>query len=245
MQKLSSHLTIKEISIEIPHIVVGVLEAEGLHGNGRMETNGGRDSKLHEQIRSAVAQVRQLEGDVPSWIVEIKGRVRDMLRHGSFRPTGRSKPASEYLWNAAMEERFPELNNLVDAANLVSLETLLPISLVDVSKLSANRLVVRFGRAGEEYVFNPAGQVFELEDKLVVCELAGSDGGDRPFAGPIKDSQATKTDEDTNRVLGLVYAPESLAAEAEKAVFRLATILNDLGASEVWGGVVSQSSSQL
>src|SRR3712207_7695492 len=46
-----------------------------------------------------------------------------LLRNGGFRPSGRNKPASEYLAQAAREGRFPRINNLVDVNNLVSLRS--------------------------------------------------------------------------------------------------------------------------
>ena len=49
---------------------------------------------------------------------EVRGAVRDLLRHGVFKPTGRSKPASEYLIKAVEKGWFtPEkgINLAVDA----------------------------------------------------------------------------------------------------------------------------------
>ena len=41
---------------------------------------------------------------------QVRSAVRDLLRHGGFKPTGRSKPASEYLLRAAREERLTSIN---------------------------------------------------------------------------------------------------------------------------------------
>ncbi len=87
----------------------------------------------------------------------LKEAVRQMLRHGSYKPTGRGKPASEYLLHAALEGRFPRVSNVVDAANLASLESLLPISLLDVDRAGSESFRIRWGRAGERYVFNRSG----------------------------------------------------------------------------------------
>src|SRR6266850_1140356 len=51
----------------------------------------------------------------------IRETIRALLRHGGFRPTGRSKPASEYLIKAANENRLGSINLAVDACNAVSL----------------------------------------------------------------------------------------------------------------------------
>src|SRR5262245_26418776 len=49
--------------------------------------------------------------------------VRQLLRQGGFRPTGRSKPASEYLLRAAGEGKLSTINLAVDVANIVSLHS--------------------------------------------------------------------------------------------------------------------------
>jgi len=161
-----------------------------------------------------------------------KGAVRDLLRHGAYKPTGRGKPASEYLLAAALEGRFPRINVLADLNNLVSLESLLPISVVDLDRAGAEAFTVRWGRAGESYVFNPSGQVLELEDLLLMARLPE----DRPLATPVKDCQETKTGPETARALALVYAPESLRAEAGRAAERFAALAQrHAGASTGWG----------
>ena len=139
--------------------------------------------------------------------------VRNMLRHGSYKPTGRGKPASEYLLNAAREGRFPRINNLVDALNVVSLQHLLPISLVDLDKVGASAFVVRRGRAGESFVFNAAGQTIEVTDLLSTAVLPE----DEALANPVKDSMRSKLGDPATRVLAVVYAPASLARVAERA----------------------------
>src|SRR6266550_3991359 len=52
----------------------------------------------------------------------VREAVRALLRHGGFKPTGRSKPASEYLIKAAREGLRP-INLAVDACNAVSLHS--------------------------------------------------------------------------------------------------------------------------
>ena len=160
-----------------------------------------------------------------------KSAVRDMLRHGTYKPTGRGKPASEYLLKAA-EGAFPIINNLVEINNLVSLEQLLPISLVDLGRAGCAAFVVRWGREGESYVFNPSGQVLELRDLLLVSKMPG----DEPCASPIKDRQATKTHDGTREVLGVLYAPLALRQAASEGALRMAELLTlYCGAVTEWG----------
>jgi len=154
--------------------------------------------------------------------------VRDMLRFGKYKPTGRGKPASEYLLKAAVEDRFPRINNLVDVNNWISLTSLLPISLIDLEKCGSSRFVLRRGRAGESYVFNSAGQVIELEDLLLVAHLPA----DAPCANPVKDSMATKLSEGSADVLAVIYAPASLAAAAREAAARFEEALLRFGGAK-------------
>ena len=181
--------------------------------------NGPSPPNLEAELRAAVAAALAAK-DSPESAAR-RAAVRDMLRFGAYKPTGRGKPASEYLLNAAACGEFPAISALVDINNLASVSFLLPISLVDVDLAGGGPFRVRRGREGESYVFNPSGQVLELRDLLLAARLPE----DLPCATPVKDSQATKTHEGTRAVLALVYAPASLADEAFRAAARLAELL--------------------
>src|SRR6188768_1912113 len=84
------------------------------------------------------AQPRAPEPIAPVFEDRVKNSVRDLLRHGGFKPSGRSKPASEYLVTAHAENRWPRINPLVDICNVVSLQSVLPISLVDADKVTGD-----------------------------------------------------------------------------------------------------------
>ena len=159
-------------------------------------------------------------------ITERKRCVRSMLRYGTYKPSGRAKPASEYLLNAALKDSFPLISTLVDVNNLISLEFLLPASLIDLDLAGASRFVVRRGREAECYVFNPSGQVLALTDLLLASALPA----DTPCASPVKDSQATKVHAESMHVAALVYAPSQLAGEAAEAAGRMADLLSRFGA---------------
>jgi len=130
---------------------------------------------------------------------------RTILRNGRYKPTGRGKPASEYLVRAAAEGSFPRINGPVDANNLVSLAHAVAISLWDLDLAATADFEIRLGRPDERYVFNPTGQVLEIED--LVCGCALRDGASTPIVTPIKDSMATKLREETTRIGGAIYYP--------------------------------------
>src|SRR2546421_3237880 len=83
----------------------------------------------------------------------VREAVRALLRQGGFKPTGRSKPASEYLLKAVRDGLLSPINPAVDVCNAVSLHSGLPISVVDLDR-ARTPLRVGVAAAGSSYVFN-------------------------------------------------------------------------------------------
>ncbi|HEU4535214.1 MAG TPA: hypothetical protein VFS00_13895, partial [Polyangiaceae bacterium] len=82
-----------------------------------------------------------------------RAAVRDLLRWGGFKPTGRAKPASEYLIRAAAEGALAPINAAVDACNAASLHSGLPVSVVDLDRARAP-FHLAIAPVGASYVFN-------------------------------------------------------------------------------------------
>ena len=129
---------------------------------------------------------------------DVRTAVRDMLRHGGYKPTGRGKPASEYLARAAEAGVLAPINLAVDACNAVSLHSGLPISVVDAD-LVRPPLHIRVAPAGASYAFNASGQQIDLEGLLCLFDEDG------PCANAVRDSQRTKTHGDSRRTLSIVW----------------------------------------
>lgn len=138
---------------------------------------------------------------------DLRKHVRDLLRHGGFKPTGRSKPASEYLLRAASEDRLGSINLAVDTGNAVSLHSGLPISVVDLDRATAP-FRVDIAPAGARYVFNASGQEIDVAGLLCFADAHG------PCANAVKDAQRTKTDGATKRTLSLVWGTGAAAGRA-------------------------------
>ncbi|NNF03890.1 MAG: hypothetical protein HKN17_05430 [Rhodothermales bacterium] len=155
--------------------------------------------------------------------------VRDVFRNGRYKPTGRGKPASEYLLRAAKEGRFPRVNAAVDVCNYLSLKTLCPISVWDADRAGTYVFRFRLGLEGERYVFNEGGQEIELTDLIVGCACANTDDQGLPVVNAIKDSQSTKTTGDTRRVVAAIYAPaaESPVQKLSESCAEFAHLLSD------------------
>jgi DNA/RNA-binding domain of Phe-tRNA-synthetase-like protein len=162
----------------------------------------------------------------------VRSAVRTLLRHGGYRPTGRGKPASEYLVRAASEGSLGAINPAVDACNAVSLHSGLPVSVVDLDRLEPP-LRVAVAKAGARYVFNAAGQEIDLEGLLCLMDSAG------PCANAVKDAQRTKTHAGTRRTLSLVWGTQALPGRTAQAVNWYRSLLEAMDArtlpAELWG----------
>jgi DNA/RNA-binding domain of Phe-tRNA-synthetase-like protein len=154
----------------------------------------------------------------------VREAVRALLRHGGFKPAGRSKPASEYLIKAASDKSLSSINLAVDACNVISLHTGLPISVVDLDR-AREPLRVGVAAAGTSYVFNASGQTIDLGGLLCLFDTEG------PCANAVKDAQRTKTTPQTRRTLSLIWGTKALAGRAAQAETWYRRLLEQQGAT--------------
>jgi DNA/RNA-binding domain of Phe-tRNA-synthetase-like protein len=154
----------------------------------------------------------------------VRELVRQLLRHGGFKPTGRSKPASEYLIRAVGEGKLSSINVAVDVCNVVSLHSGLPLSVVDLDRALAP-FRVGIAPPGAEYVFNASGQTIDLAGLLCLFDADG------PCANAVKDAQRTKTSEQTTRTLSLVWGTVALPGRADVAERWYRALLEQHGAT--------------
>ncbi|MEC7946534.1 MAG: hypothetical protein VX265_03140 [Myxococcota bacterium] len=156
----------------------------------------------------------------------VRKAVRALLRHGGFRPAGRSKPASEYLLKAVEKGWLSPgtgINAAVDALNAVSMHSGLPISVIDLDKAKGPfRLAICPPETA--YVFNPAGQQIRMDGLLALHDAQG------PCANPVKDSQRTKTHDGTLRTLSIVWGTRALPGRTRAAATWNRALLEALGA---------------
>lgn len=173
----------------------------------------------------------------PAWLVELLGldatapisrseevraRVRNLLRHGGYKPTGRGKPASEYLVRAAEQGKLSSINLAVDANNAVSLHSGLPVSVLDLD-CAIPPLRVEIAAAGHRYVFNTAGQEIDVSGLLCVADTIG------PCGNAVKDAQRTKTSATTTRTVSLIWGSRDLSTQVEAALAWYQEILDRAG----------------
>lgn len=154
----------------------------------------------------------------------VRDAVRRLLRHGGFKPAGRSKPASEYLAKAVADKALGSINAAVDVCNIVSLHSGLPISVVDLAK-AAPPFRVRVQPSGAAYVFNASGQSIDLEGLLCLEDATA------PCGNAVKDAQRTKTDAATRSTLTVIWGTNELGARTTLAEKWHRELLQALGAA--------------
>ena len=154
----------------------------------------------------------------------VREAVRALLRHGGFKPTGRSKPASEYLLKAVRDGLLSPINLAVDVCNVVSLHSGLPISVVDLDR-ARGPFRVGVAPADSSYVFNASGQTIDLGGLLCLFDADG------PCASAVKDSHRTKTTADTRRTLSVVWGTVALPGRAEETTAWYRRLLEQHGAA--------------
>ena len=147
----------------------------------------------------SLVRLLRLECDAPlARSEEVRAAVRDMLRLGGYRPTGRGKPSAEYLVRAAGEDQLGSINRAVDACNAASLASGLPISVVDLAK-AGPPFRIAIPAAGTRYVFNASGQEIDVGGLVSLFDAEGA------CANAVKDCQRTKTGEATVETLSVIW----------------------------------------
>ena len=140
----------------------------------------------------------------------VRAAVRDLLRHGGYKPTGRGKPASEYLARAASEGALGSINAAVDICNAVSLHSGFPISVVDLDR-ATGPFRIAVAPVGASYVFNVSGQEIDLGGLLCLFDADG------PCANAVRDAQRTKTRAETRSTLSVIWGSADHEPRLESA----------------------------
>ncbi len=185
--------------IEDDRISFGIVRAPGVQVK---ESPGA----LKDQIETLVKDILRKNCETPE---EVRRKVRHMLKLDGFSPSGRNRPANEFLLKELERtKRFKFINNIVDINNYISLKYTIPISIFDAGKIQG-ALVLRTGGPGEAYVFNDEGHIIEVK-RLVVCCEEQPDYTSIPYGSPVKDSMHTKIFQGCTQILAVIYSPSAL-----------------------------------
>lgn len=170
-----------------------------------IEVNVRQSKNLDEQVeklRTSISYTLENLKDNP-----IVRAFRDFYWRIGIDPT-KIRPASEALVRRILSGRsLPMINNVVDAGNLASAETLIPIGLYDLDKIIGEP-VLRFAREDEEFI-DLTGKIRKLERNTIV--LADDVGIIHIF--PHRDSLRTMIDWSTQRVLIVACGVKNVPAE--------------------------------
>jgi len=149
---------------------------------------------------------------------------RDFYWRIGIDPT-KTRPASEALVRRILRGSFPRINLVVDAGNIASAKTMVPIGLYDLDR-AVPPFRIALSKGGE--IFNPIGGKQEILDKGVPILIDSR--GIVMHIYPHRDSVDTMIRDSTKAILivgaGVAKVPTDLV---KKAVERVAQLLEKIG----------------
>lgn len=151
--------------------------------------------------------------------------LRDFYWRMGIDPT-KIRPSSEALARRFLiNNSIPKINNVVDAGNIASIETLVPIGIYDADKIIGN-VALRLANSNEEFI-DISNAKHTLQGKEIV--LSDSNGVMHVF--PYRDSLRTRVTEQTKKVLIVGCGVPGIEQGLTKvAVDRTVELIRTLGA---------------
>lgn len=199
------------VKTKFPGLQVLTCEILGVKIKKRSAELGKFAEKLMEQVR----QKYNLESlkDLPTFRA-----YRDFFWKAGIDPT-KNRPAAEALIRRILGGKaIPQINTLVDAYNLASIKTEVPLAAFDIEKLKGD-LTMRFAEKGEEFM----GIGMEKPMRLQGGEIIISDAEKLVAIYPHRDAENTKITMTTKNVLLLVCGVPGISEETLKHAAQVAT----------------------
>lgn len=190
------------------------LRRRGIHLKARVIVNvkvaPSPEDKLLGYMREAIKEVLH-EGEKITSLKNVKA-LRRLYWSIGIDPT-KTRPSSEALLRRAARGSFPTINNLVDAGNLASLRTQVPIGIYDMERLRPP-LRLTWSAGGE--TFKPiGGEETVLERGLIVLK----DREKIIHLFPHRDSLLTAIRPETRKALVVACGAEGIEKkELERAL---------------------------
>ncbi len=179
-------ITLK-VSVKEPPVFVSVGKVSGVNVERTEEKTMRLFYRVLEDIRKSYS-LENLKDD------DVVRAYRDFYWKIGIDPT-KQRPSSEALVRRGLKGKIPIINNVVDAGNIASMETLIPIGLYDIDSIEGE-LEIRLVR-GEE-VFEPIGGKIE---KLRENQIVLADRSKILHVYPYRDSKVTMIRDTTENVL--------------------------------------------
>src|SRR5688572_25848600 len=126
---------------DFPELVPGVLFAQGITRDARVEASVARFNAIAQQRLATTG-----EGELP----EVQAWRRTFSRMG-LKPTQYRCASESLLRRFRKEGALPQLHPLVDLCNAVSIAFAIPIAVFDVARV-AQQLEVRYATGAESYL---------------------------------------------------------------------------------------------
>src|SRR5580658_8311925 len=196
-----------QITIELPDVKLGVVEADGLRVAPAEEALARLMDDLCDRKRREFT-VESLADAEPSRAVRAMFRAWDM-------DPSKYRPSSEALLRRIVQGKgLYRVANVVDIGNVGSIETGWPYGCYDRSRIRPP-IVFRHGAAFERYE-GIGKRTWHLQGRPVLADTEG------PFGSPISDSTRSMVTECASEILLVTYAPAELPdAPIEAALGRL------------------------
>jgi len=184
-----------------------------------------RDYDLQPHVSQARSRLTFSKDELKNH--EVARALRDFYWRIDIDPT-KQRPSSEALARRLISTgSLPKINNVVDACNLVSAETLIPIGLYDIEKIEGS-LVLRAAQPGEIFT-DINGETKRLREGEIV--LSDQIGPLHIF--PHRDADRTKITLKTRDVLIVACGVPGIGEDLlENAAERIALLAEKLATSK-------------
>lgn len=191
----------EDVKSEFPELHLAHIELRGL----KIGTSSDRNSRALEEISNRLKESLDID--------RVKERFdfrayRDFFWQIGVDPT-KIRPAAEALVRRILRgSAFPRINDFVDAYNIASIETGVPIGAFDLDVLEETAML-RFSQLGEEFLGIGMSDPRILDEKQLVI----SSGDDLVAIYPYRDAEASKITLDTRDALIISCGVPGIARE--------------------------------
>ena len=202
MLKLQIHVNWdSKVSKKFPELSIGV----GIINNVHVEAENEQIKKLRKPVYEEVRAKYDLETLKDNPTVRA---YRDFYWRLDIDPT-KTRPSGEALLRRVLHgDDLPRISTLVDAYNLASTKTIIPISGFDKDRLTPP-FHVRFAKDGETFLGIGMAKPMTLTDNMLVL----ADEKQVLCVYPYRDSDYTKITEQTRNVLIVSYGAQEITEQ--------------------------------
>jgi len=196
-----------EVSARFPELSICI----GIINRVQVENENEQIQKLKKMVYAEIRSKYKIETLKDNPAVRA---YRDLYWRLNIDPT-KTRPSGEALLRRVLHgDELPQISTVVDAYNLASMKTIIPISGFDRDHLTPP-FQVRFARNGETFIGIGMSKPMTLSDKMLVL----TDEKQVLCIYPYRDSDYTKITEQTRNVLIVGYgAPGITEQQLKEAV---------------------------